>query len=141
MRLEIYADGAVLGGSGRGNRMGYAAVCLHQGRTREFFAGELKEKASANEAELKAILLGLQKVKPEKRKGAHVLVFSDSEWAVRSLRGEYDNRHHLDLISEIKALMREFHVAEPMWTRGHCGQKHNERAHQLANQAAREATA
>lgn len=140
-RLEIYADGAVIGGSGRGNQMGYAAVCLYKGRVREFKGGKIQPKASSNEAELKAILLGLEKVKPTERPISHVLVFSDSEWSVRSIRGEYANRQHIDLLRRIRSLMKTFYVVEVMWTRGHCGQTYNERAHQLANQAAREAVA
>lgn len=139
MRIELYVDGSAPDNGKGGTRIGCGVVALTQGRTREFKSGRITADATNNLAELEAILLGLEKIKPEYRPRSHVLVFSDSEWAVKSVQGHFKNRVHVGLIGQVKKLLGEFQQAEINWTRGHVGHEYNERAHQLANQAAREA--
>lgn len=137
MRVEIYADGSVVTGNGRPGVMGFAAVTLHKKRTRKFAGRQEAHRATSNHAELLAIHLGLQKVKPELRAQIEILVYSDSEWSVKAIRGEYAVNAHITLVDEIRELLGEFRSAEVNWIRGHTGHRFNEMAHQLALEQAR----
>lgn len=133
--IEVYADGAVPN-NGQAGWMGYAAVGLHRGRTKEKAARLHSERATNNQAELLAIKLAAELVKPEKRGETHLMIFSDSQWAVRVLNRVYKTELYPELIAEIRSLLRSYGCAELQWLRGHVGHRHNERANDLAQQIA-----
>jgi ribonuclease HI len=139
VRIEIYTDGAAINNGKRGS-IGFAAVLLlPKNESLDFHGGEPCDPASSNRAELKAMELGLKQIREHGWKPAEVLLFSDSEWAVKSVRGEYNATTNTDLIQTVRAHLRTFPNSEINWLRGHCGHRLNERAHRLANQAARDA--
>lgn len=135
MRLELYTDGAAIN-NGKAGAIGYAAVVLANGERREWSGSELADPASSNLAELRAIRLGLDEIRAAGWPVAELLVFSDSEWSIRSLKGEYRATAHSELLAAIRAALRLLPRYELCWLRGHCGHQLNERAHTLAHAAA-----
>src|SRR5687768_7591121 len=97
LRIELYADGSAINNGGAGS-IGYAAVLYAKGDRKEFSAGERMDPASNNRAELLGINLGLQEIRRLGLRKIDLLVFSDSEWSIKSLRGEYRNREHEELL-------------------------------------------
>lgn len=118
--------------------MGLGIVRLYQGQTREWSERIEAPDATNNRAEMLAIIRGLTRIQPRGRSQYHVLVFSDSEWAVRILRGEWKANVNLDLVNEAQALLCSYGKAEMCWIRGHAGNHYNERADRLAQGAAGE---
>lgn len=136
LRVEAYADGAV-SKNGQPGWMGFAAVGLHRGQTKEKADRAYSERATNNRAELYAIKLALELIRDEFRRGVHLLVFSDSEWSVRVINGVYRTSAHSDLIQPIRRLILQYGRVEIQWIRGHAGHQYNERANDLAQEASR----
>lgn len=135
MRFELYTDGAAVN-NGKTGSIGYSALILAGKETLEFSGSELADPASSNLAELLAIRLALTKVRETGHRVTELLLFSDSEWGIRSIRGDQQANTHLELIAEIRAALRLLAKYELCWLRGHCGHRLQERAHTLANAAA-----
>jgi ribonuclease HI len=137
-RIEAYTDGAAVK-NGKLGSIGFSAVLLVGEERQEFSGGAPADPASSNLAELKGIALAFEAIRSHGWKPQEVLVFSDSEWAVRSIRGEQQAATHTELIQQIRQEMRRLPKAEVNWVRGHIRHALNERAHVLANEAARKA--
>ena len=122
---------------------GYGCVLRTDGVVLEF-SGAMGVSTN-NRAEFMAILVGLSKLKKQQR----VLIRTDSKYAIQAItvwaakwrangwclkKGKpVKNR---DLIEKIEKLVA-IHRAQFKWVRGHTGDPDNERADQLAFQAAR----
>lgn len=90
-----------------------------------------------NLAELTAILKCLQRAL---RLKVHtpLIIYSDSQWSVNSINGDYNVRRHKELIAEIQGLMVEIQDVKIQWVRGHAGQAYNELVDKLANLVTRD---
>lgn len=139
MRIEAYTDGAAIN-NGSVGAIGYAAVLLAKGTTQQFSGGDYEtQPASSSRAELLAVLLAMESIRKAGLKPNPLLIFSDSEYAVGVVNGTKKVNANAELVERAKALFRTFPYASLTWVRGHCGNRYNERAHTLANRAAREA--
>jgi len=66
-----------------------------------------------------------------------VVVRSDSELLVKTLKRQYGRKANLDLWRELDREVARFPAVSFEWVRGHAGDRYNEMADQLANQAMR----
>jgi len=126
--IEIYADGAAIPNPGN---MGCGIVLIYNKHIKEI--SKHIGHGSNNVAELTAIKIGLQNLK---KTTVPVIVYSDSMYAVKILTGEWKPKENIVLISDIKNFLSGFDDVKIKWIRGHTGNKYNERADFLANNAA-----
>jgi len=118
-----------------------ALVILDQSKTQVLFERaaarhceyDPEKKQRNNEQELGAILRALTVVP----KGSQLVIYSDSQYAVKVLSGEWSAKSNLGLIDKFYELKRKNQLrVELMWVRGHNGDQWNERADQLCEMAA-----
>ena len=64
-----------------------------------------------------------------------ILINSDSQWAVRTILGDYKAKHHVELIAEIRDLINQISNIKLQWVRGHAGNAYNELADRMATLA------
>ena len=124
--IELYADGACFPNPGN---MAIGIVLIYGGHVKEH--SEEIGKGTNNIAELTAIKTGLNMIK---KRDIPVTIISDSQYALNCLKGNWNPSKNIELITEIQNLISEFDTVHLKWVRGHNGNKHNERADNLANQ-------
>jgi ribonuclease HI len=89
-----------------------------------------------NIAELTAIKVGLEAVK---NRSLPVRVYTDSQYSIGVLSGNYKVKANRELILSIRELMKGFPALTLHKVRGHAGDPLNERADELARLAVTEA--
>ncbi len=138
--VTIYTDGGSLGNPGPG---GYGAVLLSGQRRKELSGGY--SLTTNNRMEIMAAIAGLEALKTPSR----VILYSDSRYLVDAIskdwakrwqengwrRNKTDPALNSDLWERLLKLI-DMHKVEFCWTRGHAGNRENERCDQLALQAA-----
>lgn len=124
--VEIYTDGAAIPNPGAG---GIGAVLVYGTHRKEI--SEYIGHSTNNAAEIQAAITALMSLKTRCR----VIIYSDSEYLVRTMRGEYRRKTNMDLWNDLDfAALKHEIVWE--WVPGHAGDRLNERANTLANSAA-----
>ena len=123
--IEIYADGACAPNPGS---MGIGVVLKYGEKTKEI--SRLIGPGTNNIAELSAIKIGLESIKD---RSLPVTIFSDSQYAIKSISGEWNGPSNRELIREIQEILNGFESVDLKWIRGHAGNLHQERADYLAN--------
>ena len=132
--IHIYTDGAAKGNPGNG---GYGVVMELVGTDykKEFYEGF--RHTTNNRMELLAVIVGLEKIKGEKKK---VLVISDSKYVVDSVEKKwvlgwekkgFVGKKNPDLWKRFLKIYRNHHV-DFKWIKGHNNHPQNERCDQLA---------
>lgn len=122
--VSIYCDGSVEPNPGDG---GIGVVLLFGKHRREI--SEPIGHCTNNAAELRAAIAALTAL----TKTCRVTVYSDSQYLVQTMRGNYTRRSNQELWNDLDfAGLRHEIVWE--WIPGHNGNPENERAHQLAYQ-------
>ena len=125
--VEIYCDGACDPNPGAG---GIGAVLLFGSHRREI--SEPIGRATNNTAELQAAITALMAL----NRRCAVTVYSDSRYLVSTMNGDFRKSTNLELWNDLEfAAMK--HEITWTWVKGHNGNPHNERAHQLAEAAVR----
>ena len=139
-RVTIYTDGACIGNPGPG---GYGVVLMHPSGRRELSEGF--RSTTNNRMELLAAIAGLEALK----RPCTVTLHSDSRyvvdamakgWAARWrangwMRNKRERAINPDLWERLLQAASRHEVAF-RWVRGHAGNRENERADRLANDAA-----
>lgn len=126
--ILIYTDGAALGNPGPA---GIGVVMRYGEHVKEI--GEYIGEDTNNVAELSAILAGLKAVK---KRNLPVRLFTDSQYAYNVLTQGWKAKANVELVNEIKAVMKTFENLKFAWVKGHAGHPENERADALATGAA-----
>ena len=132
--IHIYTDGAAKGNPGNG---GYGVVMELVGTDykKEFYEGF--RHTTNNRMELLAVIVGLEKIKGEKKK---ILVISDSKYVVDSVEKKwvlgwekkgFVGKKNPDLWKRFLKIYRNHHV-DFKWIKGHNNHPQNERCDQLA---------
>jgi ribonuclease HI len=135
-RVTIYTDGACSGNPGPG---GYGVVLLFEEHLKELSEGY--RETTNNRMELRAVIAGLRALKERCR----VTLYSDSKYIVDGInqgwarrwkannwmRNKKDAALNADLWEQILELAGN-HQVEFRWTKGHAGDKWNERCDALA---------
>jgi ribonuclease HI len=120
----VWTDGACSGNPGAA---GLGVVIVGDGAMREI--SEYLGEATNNIAELRAILRGLQAVEDRTRP---VIVYSDSAYSIGLLTQRWKAKKNVELVEELRALVREFSDLRFVKVLAHSGISLNERVDQLA---------
>jgi ribonuclease HI len=126
-QVTIYVDGSCLGNPGNG---GWGAVLSCDGIEKEF-SGFIPDTTN-NRAELTAMIEALKLLKWP----CEVVIYSDSQITVNCAEGLNARHKNKDLWAEYDAVSGQ-HFVNVQWVEGHIGHDGNERAHKLAEKAAR----
>lgn len=130
-KLIVTIDGACPGNGQNAQVMGFAAV-HSDGRG---FYGFSEDKPSNQRAEVMAAITALSTVAHD----GPIEIQSDSEYVVKTMRGEFRQKSNLDLWRRLNDLVAPYVAGRLTWThvRGHNGHPVQERADALAVKAAR----
>lgn len=134
--VEMYTDGSSRGNPGPG---GYGVILRYGSAEKELSQGY--KRTTNNRMELMAVIKGLEALK---REGLNVLVVSDSKYVVDSVskgwvfgwaKKGFKDKKNPDLWQRYLQLHNKFNV-KFQWIKGHNYHPMNERADQLAVEAA-----
>jgi len=128
LKIKFFVDGACSGNPGP---MGVGIVAYY-GEIKKTFSLHEGEGTN-NRAELLAVIRALETVKYPNI--SHVEIYTDSEWTVNTLNGNYKAKKNLDLIEKAKELIGKMKKVEIIWIKGHNGNPDNELADKLARKA------
>jgi ribonuclease HI len=126
--MLVYTDGGCDPNPGKG---GWAAILIKPDGSIQEISGCIPETTN-NRMEMTAVLMALRALPTA---DDQVTVRSDSELLVKTLKGQYRRRMNLDLWQEIDQEVKRFSAISFEWVRGHAGDRYNERADRLVNQA------
>jgi ribonuclease HI len=122
-----YADGSCLGNPGPG---GWGVVLIDgQGQSQEFWGAA--PSTTNNRMEITAAIEALRHVPS----GAPITIRSDSQYVIKTMTLGWKRRENLDLWPQLDAETVR-HKVRWEWVRGHSGNRLNERADELARNAA-----
>ena len=137
--FKIYTDGACWGNPGPG---GWAAILISRGHKKEISGAE--PQTTNNRMEITAALEALKALKQP----SVVHLFTDSSylvnaatawlpgWKARGWRRKDGVLLNADLWQELDRVMAEHQISWE-WVKGHAGNRYNELADELANEAIR----
>ncbi len=125
--VQVWTDGACTGNPGPA---GVGVVVIDGTERREL--SEYLGEGTNNIAELTAILRGLQEVKDRSRP---VYVYTDSQYSIGLLTKPWKAKKNIELVAELRELVRAFTQLEFVKVAGHAGIPLNERVDQLARDA------
>jgi len=127
----VFTDGACSGNPGPAG-IGVVLVCGEHRKEISEYIGE----ATSNIAELTAVVRALSTIRDRTR---HVIVHSDSEYAIGTLTRDWKVRANKALIEHARGLAATFERLRFEWVPGHAGVAENERCDELARTAIRAA--
>jgi ribonuclease HI len=125
--ILAFTDGACSGNPGPAG-IGIVLVCGSHRKEISEYIGE----ATSNIAELRAIVRALSTIKDRDR---HVILHTDSEYAIGALTKAWKIRANKHLIEQARALAATFINLRFEWIPGHAGIAENERCDVLARAA------
>lgn len=138
MAIIAYTDGSSLGNPGPG---GYATILLEtELKIKKEFSQGFRYTTN-NRMELLAVIVALEKLK---KAPTHITIYTDSKYVCDSVEKKwvfgwekkgFKGKKNEDLWRKFLQLYRKHHV-EFRWVKGHAGNEFNERADQLAVEAA-----
>lgn len=126
----IVCDGSSLGNQTRQRRG--AAVAILECAGRRKVVGEFLGSATNQRAEITAACLGLETL----TEPCEVTLVSDSEYVIRTMRGEYKRKTNLDSWERLDRAASQHRVVWT-WTRGHAGHELQEKCDRAARLIAR----
>jgi ribonuclease HI len=131
--LQIYCDGACPGNGFTGAKSSYGLYC-EETHYCEYGGGGFEGKHTNNTGELIGILRSLEYAKG---KTNHVIIYSDSQYAINSCvlwNINKKKKKNKPLILKAKAAMIPFKKVEMRWVKGHNSCYGNEIADALSNE-------
>ena len=136
--IEIYCDGAALNNGCKNSIASYGIVILliENGNIigGKQYSGLCEPVNSTNNyAEITAALVGLKKITD---KTIPVKVYSDSQYLVQTINSNWNINANKELWEKLFEEIRTFDSVEFIKVNGHCGNKYNEIADNLANKEA-----
>ncbi|MFQ5540307.1 MAG: ribonuclease HI [Candidatus Binatia bacterium] len=131
--INVYIDGSSKGNPG----LGGAGVVIQNddGQTISMHGIPLGYVTN-NQAEFLALKHALTQLKERPLSGSPINILTDSTLVVGIFSQNWKARANLDLVVEIKAILREFPQVTFTYVRGHNGNQGNELADSLAQEAA-----
>ncbi len=127
--ITVYTDGACSGNPGPA---GSGVVIIQNGKAVHEISESLGD-ATNNIAELTAIKLALEHLVDHKE--AEITLFTDSNYCIGSLTKNWKAKANVELIADIKELLKDFTKLSILHVKGHSGDIGNERADVLAVRA------
>jgi ribonuclease HI len=134
MIIEVYIDGSSKGNPGSGG----AGIVIKDASTQKIFgtAGIPLGHATNNQAEFLALKHALIELKKRNLSEDTVRILTDSQLVVGIFSQNWKARANLELVMEIRELIRDFPRLTFAYVRGHNGNPGNELADSLAQKAA-----
>jgi ribonuclease HI len=132
--IEVYIDGSSKGNPGPGG----AGIVIKDSSTHEILSthGIPLGHVTNNQAEFLALKHTLTELKTQGRSECPVNILTDSQLVVGIFSQNWKARANLDLVLEIRKLIRDFPYLTFAYVRGHNGNPGNELADSLAQKAA-----
>jgi ribonuclease HI len=132
--IDVYIDGSSKGNPGPGG----AGIAIQDKATHETLAihGIPLGHVTNNQAEFLALKHALLELKTRGLSGQPVNVLTDSQLVVGIFSQNWKARANLELVMEIRDLLKEFPQLTVAYVRGHNGNQGNELADSLAQEAA-----
>ncbi len=131
--IDVYIDGSSKGNPGPG---GAGVVIQNDDGQTIFMHGIPLGHVTNNQAEFLALKHALTQLKEQLFSGSPINFLTDSTLVVGIFFQNWKARANLDLVVEIKAILREFPQVTFNYVRGHNGDPGNELADSLAQEAA-----
>jgi ribonuclease HI len=131
---EIYIDGSSKGNPGPGG----AGIVIKDASTREICGtrGIPLGYVTNNQAEFLALKHALTEIKKRGLSEHLIKILTDSQLVVGIFSQNWKAKANLDLVVEIRSLLKEFPQLTFAYVRGHNGNQGNELADSLAQKAA-----
>lgn len=133
-RIIVYTDGSSLSNGGDNCGCGWACK-LSYAEKAIVKAGNDFGKTN-NQMEITAIIKAMQSIR---NKTIPVELYSDSEYAIKILNGEYKAKKNLDLWSTAQAERDKFSCIKFFWVKGHAEDQNNIEVDRAARQEAEKA--
>jgi ribonuclease HI len=132
--IEVYIDGSSKGNPGPGG----AGIVIKDASTQKILgtAGIPLGHVTNNQAEFLALKYALTELKTRDLSECPVNILTDSQLVVGIFSQNWKARANLELVMEIRDLVREFPQLTFAYVRGHNGNHGNELADSLAQKAA-----
>jgi len=130
--INVYIDGSSKGNPGPG---GAGIVIRHDGQITSIHGIPLGHVTN-NQAEFLALKHALGELKARFLSRSPINILTDSQLAVGIFSLNWKAKANLDLVVEIKGILREFPQVTFTYVRGHNGNLGNELADSLAQRAA-----
>jgi ribonuclease HI len=132
--IEIYIDGSSKGNPGPGG----AGIVIKDASTQEILSthGIPLGHVTNNQAEFLALKYALTELKTRALAECPINILTDSQLVVGIFSQNWKARANLDLVLEIRDLIRDFPHLTFAYVRGHNGNPGNELADSLAQKAA-----
>lgn len=129
--IIAYTDGSVIGNGSKNSRCGWAIKLMYKGK---YITKSGKCRGwTNNQVEMYAMLQALTSIKD---KTIPTVIYSDSQYVVKSMNGEFNIHTNEEMWAKIQAEAANFNDLKIEWVRGHAGNKHNTEVDALANQEA-----
>jgi len=133
-KISIYTDGSSLGNPGPG---GWCAILKYKGHEKIISGSE--KQTTNNRMELKAVIEALKILKEP----CEIDLYSDSTYVLKSIdewldnwvKKDFKNVKNTDLWKEFLNLKNR-HIINPHWIKGHSGHDENEKCDKIAKQEA-----
>jgi ribonuclease HI len=134
MIIEVYIDGSSKGNPGPGG----AGIVIHDKATQETLGihGIPLGYVTNNQAEFLALKHALMELKTQGLSDDPVNILTDSQLVVGIFSQNWKARANLELVMEIRDLLKDFPQLSFAYVRGHNGNQGNELADSLAQEAA-----
>ena len=129
----LYTDGACTKNPGGAGGWAYIVIPNKKNGEEIVSSGGVKSTTN-NKMEVVAITEGLKEIP----KGKSVEIISDSEYALKTMKGEYRTKKNLEYWEALVKAMEGKDIYT-RWVRGHAGDPFNERCDKLAEKAAKNA--
>jgi len=132
--IEVYIDGSSKGNPG----LGGAGIVILDASTQEVLRAQGIPLGSVtnNQAEFLALKHALMELKNQRLSHDPVNILTDSQLVVGIFSQNWKARANLELVVEIRNLLKEFPKLTFAYVRGHNGNHGNELADSLAQEAA-----
>ena len=132
--IEIYIDGSSRGNPGPGG----AGIVIKDASTQEILSTQTIPlgHVTNNQAEFLALKYALTELKTRALAECPINILTDSQLVVGIFSQNWKARANLDLVLEIRELIRDFPHLTFAYVRGHNGNPGNELADSLAQKAA-----
>ena len=127
MKYVIYTDGGC--DKNPGGKGGIGVYVVDEDRN-ETEISKSWSPTTNNRMEMRAILYGINCMK----EGDEAVIFSDSQYVIKCITGEFKKKKNLDLWAEIDKAM-EGKILHFEWVKGHDGNPLNEKVDQMATNA------
>ncbi len=119
-RIIVYTDGSSMGNGSTDSGCGWACKLIYQGHSLLKSGGDIGK--TNNQMEMFAVLNAMRSIH---NKDIPVELYSDSQYVVETLKGNFTIKKNMELWKEIMEEMRKFKDIRFFWVKGHNKNIHN----------------